>query len=112
MEDSPKFEASQSLPDIDYAAFARSVGLHGENLDDPAELGGAWERALSADRPTVLDVRCDPDVPPIPPHATFEQAKSLAKAVLGGDEDAAGFIKQGAKQKVQQYLPGEKKDRG
>jgi pyruvate dehydrogenase (quinone) len=112
MEDSPKFEASQSLPDVDYAAFARSVGLHGENLDDPAELGGAWERALSADRPTVLDVRCDPDVPPIPPHATFEQAKSLAKAVLGGDEDAAGFIKQGAKQKVQQYLPGEKEDRG
>ncbi len=110
MEDSPKFAASQSLPDVDYAAFARSVGLHGENLDDPGELGGAWERALSAERPTVLDVRCDPDVPPIPPHATFEEAKSLAKAVLGGDEDAAGFIKQGVKQKLQQYLPGEKED--
>jgi pyruvate dehydrogenase (quinone) len=50
-------------------------------------------------------------VPPIPPHATFAQAKSVAKAVLGGDEDAAGFIKQGTKQKAQQYLPGEKKDR-
>ena len=74
----------------------------------PDELGGAWERALAADRPTVLDVRCDPDVPPIPPHATFEQAKSVVKAVLGGDEDAGGFIKQGFKQKVQQYLPGEK----
>jgi pyruvate dehydrogenase (quinone) len=108
MENSPKFEASQTLPDVDYAAFARSLGLHGENLDDAAQLGGAWERALAADRPTVLDVRCDPDVPPIPPHATFEQAKSLAKAVVGGDEDTAGFIKQGIKQKVQQYLPGEK----
>src|SRR5512142_3111677 len=104
MEESPKFEASQSLPDVDYAGFARSLGLHGENIDDAAELGGAWERALSADRPTVLDVRCDPDVPPIPPHATFEQAKSVVKAVLGGDEDAGGFIKQGFKQKVQQYL--------
>ncbi len=112
MEDSPKFAASQSLPDVDYAAFARSLGLHGENLNAPKNLGGAWERALAADRPTVLDVQCDPDVPPIPPHATFEEAKSLAKAVLGGDEDAAGFIKQGVKQKVQQYLPGEKKDRG
>jgi pyruvate dehydrogenase (quinone) len=111
MEDSPKFEASQALPDVDYAAFARSVGLRGESLDDAAELGTAWDRALSADRPTVLDVRCDPDVPPIPPHATFAQAKSVAKAVLGGDEDAAGFIKQGTKQKAQQYLPGEKKDR-
>ena len=58
-----------------------------------------------------LDVRCDPDVPPIPPHAAFEQAKSLAHAVIGGDEDAAGFIKQGVKQKVQQYFPGEKKTR-
>jgi pyruvate dehydrogenase (quinone) len=56
-----------------------------------------------------VDVRCDPDVPPVPPYATFDQAKSLVKAVLGGDEDSAGFIKQGIKQKVQQYLPGEKK---
>lgn len=111
MENSPKFEASQALPDVDYAAFARSLGLHGENLDDAGALGGAWDRALAADRPTVLDVRCDPDVPPIPPHATFEQAKSLLDAVFGGDDDAAGFIKQGVKQKVQQYLPGEKADR-
>jgi pyruvate dehydrogenase (quinone) len=110
MEDSPKFVASQSLPDVDYATFARTLGLHAENISDPDELGGAWDRALSASRPTVLDVRCDPNVPPIPPHATFEQAKSVAKAVLGGDEDAAGFIRQGLKQKVQQYLPGEKKD--
>jgi pyruvate dehydrogenase (quinone) len=110
MEDSPKFVASQSLPDVDYATFARTLGLRAENIADADELGGAWERALSASRPTVLDVRCDPNVPPIPPHATFEQAKSVAKAVLGGDEDAAGFIRQGIKQKVQQYLPGEKKD--
>jgi pyruvate dehydrogenase (quinone) len=110
MEDSPKFVASQALPEVDYAAFARSIGLVGENLDDPESLGGAWDRALAADRPTVLDIRCDPDVPPIPPHATFEQAKSVVKAVLGGDEDSAGFIKQGIKQKVQQYLPGQKED--
>ncbi|KDE97748.1 thiamine pyrophosphate-binding protein [Mycolicibacterium aromaticivorans JS19b1 = JCM 16368] len=111
MEESPKFEASQSLPDVDYAGFARSLGLNGENLDDPNALSGAWARALGADRPTVLDVRCDPDVPPIPPHATFEQATSLAKAVLGGDDDSAGFIKQGVKQKVQQYFPKEKADK-
>ncbi|MDT7758320.1 MAG: hypothetical protein QOH27_4218 [Mycobacterium sp.] len=110
MGDSPKFVASQALPDVDYAAFARSLGLNGENIDDAAELGDAWDRALGADRPTVLDVKCDPNVPPIPPHATIAQAKSLATAVLKGDEDAAGFIKQGLKQKVQQYLPGEKKE--
>ncbi|GAS87446.1 thiamine pyrophosphate-requiring protein [Mycolicibacterium brisbanense] len=111
MENSPKFDASQNLPDVDFAAFARSLGLHGDNIDDASALGDAWDRALAADRPTVLDVRCDPNVPPIPPHATFEQAKSLVDAVIGGDDDSAGFIKQGIKQKVQQYFPGEKKDR-
>jgi pyruvate dehydrogenase (quinone) len=108
MEGSPKFAESQSLPDVDYAAFARSVGLIGRNIDDGGALGDAWEQALSADRPTVLDVRCDPNVPPIPPHATFEQVKSLAGAVLHGDEDTWGFAKQGLKQKVQQFLPGGK----
>jgi pyruvate dehydrogenase (quinone) len=110
MENSPKFEASQSLPDVDYAGFARSLDLYGENIDTADALGEAWQRALAAERPTVLDVRCDPDVPPIPPHATVEQAKSLVSAVFGGDEDARGFIKQGIKQKVQQYFPSEKKD--
>jgi pyruvate dehydrogenase (quinone) len=110
MENAPKFEASQRLPDVDYAGFARSLGLAAEYIDDPDVIGGAWERAFAADRPTLLDIRCDPDVPPIPPHATFAQAKSVAKAVLGGDEDAAGFIKQGIKQKAQQYLPGHKSD--
>jgi pyruvate dehydrogenase (quinone) len=57
----------------------------------------------------VLDVRCDPNIPPIPPHATFEQVKSMAGAILHGDEDARGFIKEGIKQKAQQYLPGTKK---
>jgi pyruvate dehydrogenase (quinone) len=108
MEGAPKFEASQSLPDVDYAAFARSLGLRGINVNRPDDVGPAWEAALSADRPTLLDIRTDPDVPPIPPHATFEQIKSTASAILHGDENSAGFIKQGIKQKVQQYLPGTK----
>jgi pyruvate dehydrogenase (quinone) len=108
MEGSPKFAASQTLPDVDFAAFARSIGLRGVNLDDPDALGTEWDAALAADRPTVLDIRCDPDVPPIPPHATFEQVKSMAGAVLHGDEDTWGFVKQGIKQKAQQYLPGRK----
>jgi pyruvate dehydrogenase (quinone) len=53
----------------------------------------------------VLDVRCDPDVPPIPPHATWEQAKATAAAVLHGDEDRWGFVKQGVRMKAQQVAP-------
>jgi pyruvate dehydrogenase (quinone) len=108
MEGAPKFAESQTLPDVDYAAFARSVGLLGLNIDDGGALGDAWDQALSADRPAVLDVRCDPNVPPIPPHVTFEQAKDTASALLHGDEDAWGIVKEGVKQKVQEYLPGEK----
>ncbi len=108
MEGAPKFVESQSLPDIDYAAFARSIGLKGINVDTAAQVGPAWETALAADRPVLLDVRCDPSVPPIPPHATFEQAKATASALLHGDEDGWDVVKEGVKQKVQQYLPGEK----
>jgi pyruvate dehydrogenase (quinone) len=110
MEGSPKFAESQRLPDVDYAAFARSLGLNAHNIDSADDLGSAWDQALAADRPSVLDVRCDPDVPPIPPRSTFEQAVSTAKAVLHGDEDSLGFVKQGLKQKAQQYLPGRKDD--
>ena len=83
-------------------------GLQGIAVDTAEDVGPAWDAAFATDRPTVLDVRTDPDVPPIPPHATFEQVKATTSAVLHGDEDSAGFVKQGIKQKVQQYLPGTK----
>jgi pyruvate dehydrogenase (quinone) len=105
MEGAPKFAESQTLPDVDYAAFAASLGLQGINVDKPGDLGPAWDRALAADRPTLLDVRVDPSVPPIPPHATFEQAKDTAKAILKGDEDARSVVVEGIKTKVQEFLP-------
>ncbi len=105
MAGAPKFTESQSLPDVAYAGFARSLGLDGVEVDKPDELSGAWARALSADRPTVLDVHVDPNVPPIPPHATLDQMLSSAKAMLEGDEDRLGVIKQGVKTKVQEFLP-------
>ncbi len=108
MEGAPKFAASQTLPDVDYGRFARDIGLAGINVDKPDQLGPAWETALGADRPTLLDVRCDPNVAPIPPHATLEQAKETASALLHGDEDAWGVVVEGVKQKAQQYLPGQK----
>jgi pyruvate dehydrogenase (quinone) len=105
MEGAPKFTESQTLPDIDYASFATSLGLQGIHVDKPEDVGPSWDRALTADRPTLLDVRTDPSVPPIPPHATFEQAKDTAKAILGGDENARSVIIEGIKTKVQEFLP-------
>jgi pyruvate dehydrogenase (quinone) len=108
MGGAPKFEESQSLPDVDYAGFALSLGLTAITVDQPDQLASAWDTALSAGKPAVLDVRCDPDVPPIPPHATFEQVKSATEAVLKGDPDAFHLVVQGVKTKLQEFLPGGK----
>jgi pyruvate dehydrogenase (quinone) len=105
MQSAPKLTDSQTLPDVDYAAFARSIGLHGIAVDKPDELGQAWDTALSADRPTVLDVRTSPNVPPIPPHATFEEMKSMTASLLAGDEDRWSVIKEGVRTKLQEFLP-------
>jgi pyruvate dehydrogenase (quinone) len=105
MGGAPKFEQSQALPDVDYAGFAVSLGLAAHTITDPGQIGDAWDRALAADRPTLLDVHTDPNVPPIPPHATFEQMKDSAAALLAGDADRWGVIKEGIKTKAQEFLP-------
>jgi pyruvate dehydrogenase (quinone) len=104
-EGSPKFMESQNLPEVSYADFASSIGLGAVTVRSPDDLGAAWDEALSADRPTVLDVYVDPDMPPIPPHATFEQAKDSAESMLKGDPNLLGVMKQGIKTKAQEFLP-------
>src|SRR5580698_3114266 len=106
MEGSPKFTESQRLPDVSYEGFARSLGLNGIAVDKPEQVAAAWDQALAADRPTVLDFRTDPDVPPIPPHATYEQAKDAAMALLKGDPDGWGVLKEGIMTKVREVIPG------
>jgi pyruvate dehydrogenase (quinone) len=78
----PKFDASQQVPGFPYDEYARSLGLHGIRVDDPQRIGAAWDEALSADRPCVVAFRTDPEVPPLPPHITFEQAKNFMSAVV------------------------------
>ncbi|HJT51114.1 MAG TPA: thiamine pyrophosphate-requiring protein [Nitrosospira sp.] len=98
MEGDPKFEGSQNVPDFPYARYAELIGLKGIFVDRPEELGNAWDYALSADRPVVLEVCTDPDVPPLPPHITFKQARAYASAILHGDTDSADIIKASIKQ--------------
>jgi pyruvate dehydrogenase (quinone) len=104
----PKFEGSQDLPDFPYARFAESLGLLGVRVDRPEDVGRAWDQVLSADRPAVLEAVVDPDVPPLPPHITWEQVKSFASSVLRGDADALGFIKQTLKETAAAVLPGKR----
>jgi pyruvate dehydrogenase (quinone) len=107
MEGDPKFEGSQSLPDVNYARFAEMIGLKGIRVEEPEGVGRAWEEAFAADRPTVIDVLTDPEVPPMPPHITLEQAKNFASAVLGRDPSSGRLIAQSLRQKVADALPGD-----
>ena len=67
MEGDPRFEQSQALPDFSYARYAELLGLQGIRVEDPAQIGPAWDAALDADRPVLIEVLSDPDVPLLPP---------------------------------------------
>jgi pyruvate dehydrogenase (quinone) len=108
MEGDAKFDASQELPQFPYAGFAESIGLKGVRVDNPADLPDAWDQVLRSDRPAVLEAMTDPEVPPLPPHITFEQAVNFWKAVFKGDPHKWQMIKQSFKDMSESYLPHEK----
>jgi pyruvate dehydrogenase (quinone) len=89
---SPKIEETQSIPDFPYARFAELVGLRGIRVDRPDQVGAAWDEALAADRPCVIDAVVDPGVLAVPPHVTFDQAKNYLSAILKGDRQAAATL--------------------
>ncbi|MGX6447341.1 thiamine pyrophosphate-requiring protein [Patulibacter sp. S7RM1-6] len=103
MSGDAKLEASQVLPAFDYAAYAEAIGLGGIRVETPDALGAAWDAALTADRPVVLDVHVDPEVPPLPPHIGVEQAKSFASALLGGDPGSRRIIREAIKGKAAEF---------
>ncbi|MET4235856.1 pyruvate dehydrogenase (quinone) [Bradyrhizobium sp. LA6.10] len=101
----PKFEASQRIPNVPYSRFAEMIGLTG--IFDSAELlGSAWDQALASARPVVLEVKTDPEVPPLPPHITLQQAKNFSLALMKGDPNEGSVIKGAARQVLEKILPG------
>jgi pyruvate dehydrogenase (quinone) len=106
MEGDPKNPMTQRIPDVRYADFARMIGLEGVRIESPDAIDAAWEEAFSADRPFVIDAVTDPEVPPLPPHITLEQAKHFLSALRGGDPHSREIITESFKQKVLEFLPG------
>jgi pyruvate dehydrogenase (quinone) len=106
MEGDPKFEASQSIPNVPYHRFAELIGLKGLFVDRPENLGPAWDEALASDRPVLLEVKTDPEVPPMPPHLTFEQVKKLTTTLVKGDPNEEGVIRGTVRQVLSSVLPG------
>ncbi|SAK87348.1 thiamine pyrophosphate protein [Caballeronia arationis] len=108
MEGDPKFEASQDIPSVPYHKFAELIGLKGIYVDDAERIGAAWDEALAADRPVVIEVKADPNVPPLPPHITMAQAKAFAMTLMKGDPDQGHMLLETAKQVLSAVLPGHK----
>ncbi|MGC1780402.1 MAG: thiamine pyrophosphate-requiring protein [Xanthobacteraceae bacterium] len=106
MEGDPKFNASQQIPNVPYHKFAELIGLKGLYVDRPDALGPAWEQAFAADRPVVLEVKTDPEVPPLPPHITLTEAKHLTEALIKGDPHEGGMIRETARQVIASLVPG------
>jgi pyruvate dehydrogenase (quinone) len=106
MEGDPKFNASQQIPNVPYHQFAELIGLKGIYVDRPDAIGTAWDVALAADRPVVLEVKTDPEVPPLPPHISLEQARHLTEALVKGDPHERSVIRETAKQVLASIVPG------
>src|SRR5439155_18248463 len=107
----PKFPGTQWIPDFPYHQYAELAGFKGIFCDHGDYLGAAWEEALAADRPVVLNCKVDPEIAPLPPHITTMQAKKMAKAMIKGDPERVGVMEKSLLGKLQEFkesLPGRK----
>jgi pyruvate dehydrogenase (quinone) len=109
MNGNPRYDASQDIPDVRYSQFAEQIGLKGLFVDAPDDLASAWDEALAAERPVVLEVKTDPEIAPLPPHISFKEAKAFMFS-MAKDEDAGHVIRDTARQIVNAALGREKAD--
>ena len=101
----PKTMSTQSIPDFAYHKYAELLGLKGIFVNDPDKVGAAWDEALAADRPVVLEAYTDPNVPPLPPHITLDQAKQFMLSVPR-DPERGSIIRNVAKEVLASVMPG------
>jgi pyruvate dehydrogenase (quinone) len=99
MNGDPKFNPSQDVPDFPFARYAEMLGLTGLRVDQPEQIGPAWDEALAANRPVVTEAVTDPEVPPLPPHITLKEAMNFSKSLLH-DSARQGMIRGAMKDMV------------
>jgi pyruvate dehydrogenase (quinone) len=102
----PAYPATQWIPDFPAARYAELCGFEAIRVETPDELGAAFDELLVADKPALLEAVVDPEIPPLPPHITVEQAKKMAKAMVKGDPQAAGVMEKSLRGKLKEFLPG------
>jgi pyruvate dehydrogenase (quinone) len=104
-EGNPRLPLTQSIPDFPYDTFADSIGLMGIRVDKPEDLGAAFDKALSADRPVVMNVYTDPEIETLPPHISFEQEVNFSKTLIKGDTEEGGIVTKSIKGVIEGILP-------
>lgn len=102
----PKTVATQAIPNVPYDKVAQLFGLRGLRMTTPDDIQPVLREALAAEGPTVIDAHVDPEVPPLPPHISWEQAKNYMSALAGGDPSAGHMIAQSVKHVIQGFKPG------
>jgi len=100
-----KTESTQAIPDFPYHKYAELLGLKGIFVDNPDRVGSAWDEALSADRPVILEAYTDPNVPPLPPHITLKEAKNFI-SMIPSEPELGSVLKNSAKELLASVLPG------
>jgi pyruvate dehydrogenase (quinone) len=110
----PKNPETQTIPYLPAAEYAKLLGFEGIKVERPEDVGPAWDRALAADKPVLVEFRTDPQIVALPPHVKPSMFKKTAKALVSGDEDATGIATKGFKGKwsemaehVKEKLPGD-----
>jgi pyruvate dehydrogenase (quinone) len=106
MEGSPRFEDSQSVPALNYAEWARLIGLTGIRIESADQIEAAMSAAFASDRPVIIDAVTTPDEAPLPPHITWEQVKSLTKSTLADPSTGFAGAKEAMVEKLREVLPG------
>jgi pyruvate dehydrogenase (quinone) len=104
MTGDPKFKPSQDVPDFAFARYADLLGLKGIRVDKPEQIGPAWDEALAADRPVVIEAVTDPEVPTLPPHITFKEAMHFAESLVH-DSARKGMIRGAMKDMIESFIP-------
>ena len=85
--------------------LAELLGFKGIFCDDPEMIGAAWDEALAADRPVIMNMKADPNVPPLPPHITLKDAKNFM-TMMADEPELASVVKNSARQMFAGILPG------
>jgi acetolactate synthase I/II/III large subunit len=64
------------LVNPDFVAYARAFGAHGALVERTEDFGPAFEAALAADKPALIELRTDPDL--ITPRTTLNEIRTQA----------------------------------